>query len=53
MPLREGVPVPPGVTPIDALRPLDVDYAALGAKLDDLTRGYLKTWLDATSGGAR
>jgi len=54
MPLRPGVPVPPGVTPIEQLRPLDVDYAALGAKLEQLSQGYLKTWVDATlAGGSR
>jgi len=54
MPLRPGVPVPRGMTPIERLRPLDVDYAALGAKLEDLSRGYLKTWVDAMlAGGSR
>jgi len=52
MPLRPGVPVPPGVTPIDSLRPLEVSYAALGTKLEELSQGYLKTWVDATLAGA-
>jgi iron(III) transport system substrate-binding protein len=51
MPLRSDVPVPPGVTPITDLRPLEVSYAALGTKLEELSQGYLKTWVDATLTG--
>ena len=49
MPLRPGVPVPGHVTPLERLNPMQVDYAKLGALLEDLTRGYLKEWVDKES----
>lgn len=52
MPLRPEVPVPPGVTPINGLKPLAVNYTQLGARLEELSQGYLKRWVDsALSGG--
>ncbi len=47
MPLRPGVPVPRGVWPIVQLKPLAVDYATLGARLEELSQGYLRTWVEA------
>jgi iron(III) transport system substrate-binding protein len=52
MPLRPGIPVPSDVTPLERLRPLRMDYAALGSKLEELSRGYLKAWVDGTLAGA-
>jgi iron(III) transport system substrate-binding protein len=46
MPLRPGVPVPASVIPIGDLKPMPVGYADLAARLPDLTKGYLKTWVD-------
>jgi iron(III) transport system substrate-binding protein len=51
MPLRPGVPLPPDVVPIQKIRPLSVDYAMLGAKLERLSQGYLKTWVDTSAAG--
>jgi iron(III) transport system substrate-binding protein len=49
MPVRSGVPVPEGVTPLDQLKPMTVDYAMLGSLLDQLSAGYLKDWVDRNS----
>jgi len=49
MPLRSGVPVPPGVVPIERLKPMSVDYATLASLLEELSKGYLKTWVDQQS----
>jgi iron(III) transport system substrate-binding protein len=46
MPLRPGVPVPAGVTPIGNLKPMPVTYADLAARLPILVKGYLKAWVD-------
>jgi iron(III) transport system substrate-binding protein len=51
MPLRPGVTVPPGIVNIDELKPMRVDYAALATRLEDLSQGYLKTWVDSALGG--
>ena len=52
MPLRPGVPVPPDVVPIDRLKPMAVDYTALGTQLEQLSQGFLRSWVDATLAGA-
>lgn len=44
MPLRPGVPVPPGVTRVEEIKTMAVDYEKLGARLDELTAGFLRTW---------
>jgi len=49
MPLRAGVPVPAGVLSIEKLKPLPVDYAKLAGLLEELSRGYLKEWVDQQS----
>lgn len=46
MPLRPGVPLPDHIIPLERLKPMQVDYAKLGALLEELTRGYLKEWVD-------
>jgi iron(III) transport system substrate-binding protein len=51
MPVRPGVPVPPDVVPLERLKPMAVDYSSLGAKLEDLSRGYLKDWVDRMHAG--
>ncbi len=50
MPVRPGVPVPAAITRMDQLKPMTVDYAALGNLLERLAAGYLKDWVD---GGRR
>lgn len=46
IPLREGVPVPEGVVLLDQIHPMDVDYATLADRLEVLSRGFLKDWVD-------
>ena len=46
MPLRPGVPVPANVKRVDEIKTMSVDYAKLGAQLDELSRGFLKAWVD-------
>lgn len=44
MPLRPGVPVPPGVKRVEEIEPMAVDYEKLGARLEELSAGFLRTW---------
>lgn len=44
MPLRPGVPVPPSVKRVEEIKAMDVNYEKLGARLEELTAGFLKTW---------
>jgi iron(III) transport system substrate-binding protein len=46
MPLRKDVPVPEGVTPLERLKPMAVDYGELAARLQELTAGFLKEWAE-------
>ena len=46
IPLRSGVDVPSGVTPVDELTSMNVDYAALAELLETLSKQYLKDWVD-------
>jgi len=49
MPLRPDVPVPNGVTSIEHLKPMTVDYTTLAGGLETLSTGYLKAWVDQQS----
>jgi len=49
MPVRIGVPVPAHVVTLDQLKPMEIDYGALGARLEELTKGFLKKWVDENS----
>jgi iron(III) transport system substrate-binding protein len=49
MPLRPGVPVPKGVISAKELKPMKVDYAKLADLLENLSKGYLKDWVDRNS----
>jgi len=44
MPLRPGVPVPASFVRLEDITTLDVDYADLAPRLDQLSHGYLKEW---------
>lgn len=44
MPLRPGVPVPPGVKRVEEIKAMSVDYGKLGGRLEELSRGFLKEW---------
>ena len=46
MPLRPGVATPPGFRGIDSVRAMPLDYNGLAALLDELSRGFLKEWVD-------
>jgi iron(III) transport system substrate-binding protein len=46
MPLRDGVAAPEHVTPLKNITPMEVDYEALAPLLEELSRGYLKQWVD-------
>jgi iron(III) transport system substrate-binding protein len=46
MPLRKGVVVPEGVTPVERLKVMVVDYGKLAARLEELSTGYLKEWAE-------
>ncbi len=46
IPLRTGVDVPNGVTPVAELTSMNVDYAALAELLETLSKQYLKDWVD-------
>ncbi len=50
MPLRPGLPVPDGMISLERLKRMDVDYAALADLLQSLSAGYLKNWVDRSSG---
>lgn len=47
MPLRPGVSVPPNVRRVDQIKAMTVDYEKLGARLEELSAGYLRTWAGA------
>lgn len=44
MPLRPGVPVPPGVRRVEEIKAMGVNYEKLGARLEELAAGFLRTW---------
>lgn len=44
MPLRPGVPVPPGVKRVEEIKAMAVNYENLGARLEELAAGFLRTW---------
>jgi iron(III) transport system substrate-binding protein len=51
MPVRPGVPVPADVVPLERLKPMPVDYSSVGTGLEELSRGYLKDWVDGVHAG--
>jgi iron(III) transport system substrate-binding protein len=46
MPLRPDVATPADVTPIASINAMDVDYQELADKLEELSHGFLKEWVD-------
>ena len=46
IPLRPGVPIPPGMVRLVDLKPMAVDYSKLASLLEGLSPGYLKDWVD-------
>ncbi len=49
MPVRPGVAVPEHVTPLERLKPMQINYAELAGTLESLSKGYLKEWVDRNS----
>src|SRR5207248_2190327 len=49
MPVRKGIPVPEHVVPLEKIKPMEVDYVTLGNRLEELSKGFLKDWVDRNS----
>jgi iron(III) transport system substrate-binding protein len=49
MPLRPGVSVPANVKRVEEIKTMVVDYTKLGARLEQLARGFLKEWAEKMS----
>ncbi len=49
MPLRAGVPTPPGVRSVAEIDAMEVDYAALGREVERLHPGFV-AWAEGTGG---
>ena len=47
IPLRRGVPVPEGVTLLDQIKAMEVNYEELAPILEARSKDYLKEWVDA------
>lgn len=47
MPVRPGVRTPQGVGTLAEITPMKVDYALLAGRLEELSSGFLKQWVDA------
>jgi iron(III) transport system substrate-binding protein len=46
MPLRKGVQAPEHVKKIDKIKAMKVNYVKLATKLDEISRGFLKEWVE-------
>lgn len=46
MPVRRGLTTPEHVNSLDELKAMEVDYSALANLLEQLSRGYLKKWVE-------
>ncbi len=49
MPVRPGVEVPDHVRPLESIASMQVDYGELAERLEQLSRAFLKDWVDANS----
>ena len=49
MPLRPGVEIPDHVRPLELITSMQVDYVKLAERLEQLSRAFLKDWVDANS----
>ena len=49
MPVRPGVEVPDYIRPLESITSMDVDYRRLAERLDELSRAFLKDWVDANN----
>lgn len=46
IPVRPGVAAPSYMKSLDQLNPMAIDYGALAGRLEGLSKGYLKDWVD-------
>lgn len=53
IPARPGLPPPPGMPALSEIKPMAVDYGRLAPLLEELSRGFLKEWVDRNSGNSR
>jgi iron(III) transport system substrate-binding protein len=49
IPLRKEITVPTHVVPLNKIKQMEVDYVKLGDRLEELSKGYLKDWVDRNS----
>ena len=49
MPVRSGVDIPDHVRPLESITSMQVDYVKLAERLDQLSRAFLKDWVDTNS----
>lgn len=50
IPARPGLPPPPGMPALSGIEPMAVDYGRLAPLLEELSRGFLKEWVDRNPG---
>lgn len=50
MPVRPGLPPPAGMPALANLKAMEVDSGRLAVLLEELSRGFLKEWVDRNSG---
>ena len=49
MPVRPGVKIPDHIRPLHTITSMEVDYIQLAERLEQLSRAFLKDWVDANS----
>ena len=49
MPVRPGIEIPDHVRPLELITSMQVDYVKLAERLEQLSRAFLKDWVDANS----
>ncbi len=49
MPVRPGVEIPDHIRPLHTITSMEVDYIQLAERLEQLSRAFLKDWVDANS----
>ena len=49
MPVRPGVEIPDHVRPLESIPSMQVDYRKLAERLEQLSRAFLRDWVDVNS----
>ena len=47
MPVRPGIEIPDHIRPLELITSMEVDYMKLAERLEQLSRTFLKDWVDA------